>query len=127
MQAESQAGVEIDIPGLVLEVVEHGAAVIVVVTDCRLNVDAETLVEVQLQAGPKHRRELDTVLSGVTAHGFGTVLDSCLDVEIGLHSTDGIEVKESPFPQRIGYSDGHSDVVQTLFSGSEITLQSRIY
>ena len=122
MQAESQPGVEIDVPGLVLEVIEHGTAVIVVVSDCRLNVDAEVLVEVQLQAGPQHCRELDTVLSDVMAHDFGIFLDSSLDVEIGLHSTDGIEVNKSPFPQRVCYSDRHTDVVQTLFSGGEITL-----
>ena len=76
---EAQTSVEVDVPGLVLEVILNVAAVVEIVAGGRLDINAEILGYVELQAWSQHSRELHAVLVDVDLFWL---LDCCLDVEI---------------------------------------------
>ena len=99
LNGEAQAGVEVDVPGLVLEVVIDAATVIEVVTGGRLNVDAQFLRQFKLQSGTKQCRELHAILLDIVVACFGRFLDSRLDVEVGLYTADGIDTETLVVPE----------------------------
>ena len=88
---QAQAGVEIDVPGLLLIVVGDITTIIEIVAGSRLNIDAEITGQIKLHARTDQCRELHAVFADAEAVGLARFLEGRLDIDVGLHTTDGID------------------------------------
>ena len=88
---QAQSGVEIDVPGLVLVVIGDITTIIEIVAGCRLDIDTEIRGQIKLYARAGQCRELYAVLVDAEAIGLARFLEGRLDIEVCLHTTDGID------------------------------------
>ena len=88
---QAQSGVEIDVPGLILVVIGDIAPVVEVIAGSWLNIYAEITGQIKLHARPDQCRELYAVFADAEAVGLARFLEGRLDIDVGLHTADGID------------------------------------